>query len=83
MNKTITKAVFYFLGVVTCAVLSFYAFWSAIYYAWMNANGSWTADKAAPWTFGSLTIAIVFFILFIYFIVKMVKLRKASRGQST
>jgi hypothetical protein len=80
MNKYTKRAILYFLGVVVSTALSFYAFWSAIFYAWMNANGSWPAEKAAPWAYGSLALSGLFFVGFVYFIVKMVKLRKASNA---
>ena len=80
MNTKSKKVIFYILGIVLSAALSFYAFWSAIFYAWMNANGSWSAEKAAPWAYGSLALSALFFVLFIYFIVKVVKLRKVRHA---
>jgi len=76
MNKKTKAITLYIVGVVISAALSFYAFWSAVFYAWMNANGSWSAEKAAPWAYGSLILCGVFFALFVYFIIKIVKLRK-------
>ena len=78
MNKKSKKAILYFIGAVISTCLSLYAFLSAIFYAWMNANGSWSDEKAAPWAYGSLALAAVFFIICVYLIVKMVKLRKVS-----
>jgi len=80
MNPKTKKIIFYFVAVVVSPILSFYAFWSAIFYSWMNANGSWSAEKAAPWAYGSLALSGFFFILCIYFIVKIVKFRKANNA---
>ena len=80
MNSQTKKSLLYFLGIVVSAILSFYAFWSAIYYAWMNANGSWSAEKAAPWAYGSLTLAVIFFVSTIYFIVKIIKSGKSNNA---
>ncbi len=80
MNTKVKKAILYVLGLIASAVISFYAVSSTIFYAWMNANGSWSAEKAAPWAFGSLAISIVFIIPFIYFIVKIFKLRNTANA---
>ena len=71
-NKT-KKIILYLFGIVAGAGLCFYFVWATIFYAWMNANGSWSAEKAAPWAYGSLALAVVFFVLAIYIIVKLIK----------
>ena len=70
------KSILFVLGIFASGIAAFLAFWQAIFYAWMNANGSWTAEEAAPWAYGALAVSLIFFVLFVYFIVKVVKLRK-------
>lgn len=79
MTKT-NKIILYFIGTLISGGLSFYAFMSAVFYSWMNANGSWTAEKAAPWAYSSLVLSVIFFIVFVYFIVKIVKTRKSTNA---
>ena len=73
MKKKTKKGIIYFTGIIISAALSFYAFWSAIFYAWMNANGSWTAEKAKPWAFGSLAACAVLLVLAVYFLIKFIQ----------
>ena len=73
MKTTTKNIIVHLVGIITSAGISLYAFTSAIFYAWMNANGSWSAEKATPWAYGALAICIIFFILSIYLIIKVIK----------
>ena len=78
MKATTKNIILHLLGIITSAALCIYTFGSAIFYAWMNANGSWSVEKATPWAYGSLIISILFFVLSIYLIVKMIKIINKS-----
>ncbi len=80
MNKNTKKKIFYYIGIIVSAIACWEAFWAAIFYAWMNANGSWSAEKAAPWAYGALALSGLFFILFVFFIIKVIKLRKVQNA---
>ncbi|MES9912830.1 MAG: hypothetical protein ABW126_10595 [Candidatus Sedimenticola sp. 4PFRAG1] len=76
MSKRDNKALLFGLGMFGSGITAFIAFGQAIFYAWKNANGTWTAEQAAPLAYGTLAISAIFFVLCIYFIIKLVKLRK-------
>jgi uncharacterized membrane protein len=54
------------IGVFLAPIASFFAFWSAIFYAWMNANGSWSPERAAAWAYPCLALSLLFFGLFVW-----------------
>ena len=76
----IKQLALYLVGILLSAAISFYTFWSAVFYGWMNANGSWSAEKSAPWAYGFFSLSVIFCILSVYLIVKSVKFINAYKS---
>lgn len=65
--------ILYWVGVVVAPIASFYAFGSFIFYTWMNANGSWSAERAAAWAYPSLALSVIFFGLFVWCVWRLIR----------
>lgn len=66
------------VGAVLAPFALFYALLSAVFYAWMNANGSWPAERAATWVLSCLVLAVAFLVLFVWCVWKLIRSRKLS-----
>jgi hypothetical protein len=81
VNGISNKSASYTFGIIISAIVSFYSFWSAIFFIWLNANGAWVSEAWVK-SFSSLLIGIISFALFIYFIKKVVKLNKERNAKT-
>lgn len=61
------------LGAITSPIASYYSFWAAIFYSWMNANGSWSAERAAMWAYPCLALSVIFAASFIWCVCKLTR----------
>jgi hypothetical protein len=65
------------LALAATLVGSGYAFLSVYFYAWLQASGSWSAERASSWSMGAFVVAVV---LFGAFLVIAVRLRRFYKG---
>lgn len=70
----------YIVTVILSLGLSFISFWSGVFYSWLNASGSWSAEKAAPYAYGSFALAFVFFVSFAFLAYKLIVVLKSKNG---
>ncbi len=76
-NMTKRSRTLLWLGAVLSPVASFFAFWSGVFYAWMNASGSWSAERAAMWAYPCFALALVFLALFGWCVWRLIRLSNA------
>lgn len=74
------KAILLFLAIVGSGIVAALAFVQSAFYAWMNANGSWSAEEAALWAYGALAVSVGFTALCIYFIIKLLRLPRTRNA---
>ena len=72
---TIQKKILMWFGLIISLPAAGYAVMGFIFYSWLNAAEPerWPTAKAVIWSFGSLSIAILFLILFVYCLVSIIK----------
>jgi hypothetical protein len=72
------RKVLLWLGVCVSLPLAVYAGMSFFFYAWLNASGQWSADRAAVWAYSSAMFAVALAGVFIYCVVSLI--REANRA---
>ena len=80
MEDKSKKKIAYFVGAVLSALASSYALLSSIFYSWMNANGTWSEEKASIATYSAVALSIIFLFITIWFFLKMRQLRKQNKA---
>jgi uncharacterized BrkB/YihY/UPF0761 family membrane protein len=65
----------FWIGAVLSLLASLYAGVSVFFYVWLNAADPdrWPPERAAPWAYGSLAVAIVMLVLFVFCILKLAR----------
>jgi amino acid transporter len=62
-------------GAMLSLPAAFYAGASFVFYAWLNAAEPehWPPERAAPWAYGSLIVAIGLIVLFVFCAIRLAK----------
>ena len=66
---------FLWVSLVLSLPVAFYAGTGFIYYAWRNTADpqNWPAERAAPWAYGHLVLAVLFLGLFVYSVFSLIR----------
>jgi hypothetical protein len=72
-----TQLVALWLALAGTLAASGYAFLSVYFYAWLQASGSWSQERASAWSFGAFVVAV---LLFGAFLLIAVRLRRFYKG---
>lgn len=73
------RKIFLWTGLVLSIPAAFYTGGGFVYYVWLNAAQPerWPAERAAPWAYSHLILAVFFLGLFIYCVFSLI--REANR----
>jgi len=74
---TRTRKIGLWLGAISGLPAAGYFAMSFVFYAWLNAAEPerWPAERAAPWAYGSLILAVLCFVVFVWCAVKLIRAR--------
>lgn len=68
-----SKLRWYWLVALAAPIASAYAFFSAIFYAWLNASGSWPPDRASLWSGVAFAFCCLFGAISVVSVVRLLR----------
>ncbi len=76
-RTTRSKRVGLWLGAILSLPASGYFTTSFVFYAWLNAAEPerWPPERAAPWAYGSILLAVLSLVVFIWCVAKLIRSR--------
>jgi hypothetical protein len=75
LHMTKRRKTLLWAGLVLSVPATLYAGASFVFYAWLNAAEPerWPADRAAPWAYSALALAVLFLVIFLYCLISLIK----------